>query len=138
MEQVDLGGYIEIDSRLLMARSIKNSTTEILTDLNITDKFIYSYLSSHAKQCSSIGNYVDDSPKNIGMAIGVKIKSVCNSLKKLEEIGLVVKSKTSRKCNLTTYNVFALNDFKMYTQKSLKIRDKDGNVDGIEIVFECN
>lgn len=137
MEQDALCGDIEFDRRLLAAKSIMNSSAGVLVDLNVVDKFVYSYLSSRAKQSNFIGNYVEDSPEHIRMAIGSKIRSVCNSLKKLEKVGLIVKSGLSRKHDsITMYNVFSLDNFKMYTQRYSKILDEDGTVDGVEIVFD--
>jgi len=139
MEQVDIDGYIEVDRRLLMARSIMNTNTGVLMDVNIGDKFVYSYLSSHAKQSNFVGRYIEDSIAHIGASIGISMRRVGNSLKKLEKVGLVVKSKMNRKCDPTAiYNVFALDNFKMYTQKSSKIRDIDGAIQGVEIVFESS
>lgn len=137
MEQDNLDEGIKLDCRLLMSRSIMNVSTGVLVDLNVADKFVYSYLSSHAKQSNSIGNYVEDSREHICMSLGSKIRTICNSLKKLETVGLIVKSGLSRKYDaITMYNVFVLDDFKMYTKKSSKIRAEDGTIDGIEIVFE--
>lgn len=131
--------YSKIFDPVMMAIEVVNTEAGVVQTLNLTDKVVYSYISHHAEWFNSIGKCMFESQDSIGFSLGIDRKTVGRSLKKLESVGLIVRSK--QKANngfMTVYDVPMLfcSRFRLFAEKTVRVRGQEDFVEKVEIVLK--
>jgi len=85
--------HIIVCEPLLLADTVLNVETNVECKITIHDKMVYSHVCKQASWFKSKGNLLFESQDSIATAMCFERKTVNRSIKKLESIGLLTKSK---------------------------------------------
>lgn len=130
---------ISVYDYLLMANSILNTETNVKVELTLTDKVVYSYISHHVGWLKALGKSMFESQETISNAISVERRTVSRSIKKLEQVGVLLCSRQKRKgVTITTYDTLPIvgEKFKMTTTRCTRVRGSEDVVEELEIVVK--
>jgi len=100
--------YIRIYEPILMAGIVLNTDTGIECEITVHDKMVYSYIYQQSNWFKVNKKDMFESQDSVAMTLGFDRKTVNRSIKKLEDVGLVVKTK--KRVDDTWKNVYSAVD----------------------------
>ena len=139
--EVQSSSRIVVYDYLLMASSILNTETNVKIELTLTDKMVYSHINHHVEWLKALGKSMFESQETISNTLGVERRTVGKSIKKLEQVGVLLCNRQKRRgVTITIYDTLPIvgDKFKMTTTRCTRIRGSEDIVEELEIVVKDN